>query len=79
MEGKKPHGPLALTLKSKRVENKKKGWSWFVMVPKPCSNAFTKDQITSTDAIKEEIGKFLNPDDGNKPEVEAAASGGRAR
>lgn len=74
-----PHGPLPLTLKSKFVENKPKGWSWFVMVPKPCSNAFTKDQIPSTDAIKEEIGKFLNPDDGNKPEVEAAASGGRAR
>lgn len=74
-----PHGPLPLTLKSKLVKNEKKGWSWFVMVPKPCSNAFTKDQIPSTDAIKEEIGKFLNPDDGNKPEVEAAASGGRAR
>ncbi len=38
LTGQKPHGPMPITVKSKRVENKKKGWSWFVMVPKPCSN-----------------------------------------
>ena len=74
-----PHGPLALTLKSKRVENKKNNWSWFVMVPKPCSNQFTKDQIPSPDVLKAEIEKFLNPDDGNKPSVEPADKGGKKR
>jgi len=70
-----PHGPLALTLKSKIVENKKNGWTWFVIVPKPCSNNFTKDQIPSVDVIKSEIDKFLNPDDGNKPQAEPKTEG----
>ena len=72
LEGKEPHGPLPLTLKSRRVENKKKGWSWFVIVPKPCSNPFSKSQVPSPDVLKSEIEKFLNPDDGNSPEVEPA-------
>lgn len=75
----KPHGPLTLTLKSKRIENKAKGWSWFVIVPKPCSNNFTKDQIPSTDVLKDEIGKFLNPDDGNKPQAEPQKEGKKSR
>lgn len=70
-----PHGPLPLTLKSKRVENKKNNWSWFVMVPKPCSNPFTQGQVPSPDVLKAEIEKFLNPDDGNKPEVQPKDSG----
>lgn len=75
----KPHGPLAVTLKSKLVSNKQKGWSWFVMVPKPCSNPFTKDQIPSLEVIKEEIEKFLKPDDGNQPEVTPQDEGAKKR
>ncbi len=77
--GQEPHGPLPLTLKSKRVENKKNNWSWFVMVPKPCGNDFTKNQVPDPDVLKAEITKFLNPDDGNKPEVETADSGKKKR
>ncbi len=73
LKGVEPHGPQAVTLKSKRVENKKNNWSWFVIVPTPCSNNFTVDQIPSTDLIRAEIEKFLNPNDGNKPEVEPAS------
>lgn len=79
LEGEEPHGPLPLTLKSKRIENKTKGWSWFVIVPKPCSNPFSKSQVPSTDALKEEIAKFLNPNDGNKPEIEPADTGAKKR
>lgn len=75
----KPHGPLAVTLKSKFVENKARGFSWFVMVPTPCSNEFTTKQIPSLEVIEEEIGKFLNPDDGNKPTVETKKGNTRAR
>ena len=79
-KGVEPHGPLPLTMKSKRVESKVNGWSWFVMVPKPCSNPFTKDQIPAQDAIKAEMERFMHPDDGNKPEVETKAGGAqRAR
>lgn len=67
---KEPRGPLPLTLKSKLVENKKTGWSWFVIEPKPCSNAFTKSQIPSPEVLQEEVRKFLNPDEG-KSEVTA--------
>jgi hypothetical protein len=70
LEGQEPHGPLPLTLKSKRVENKKQKWSWFVMVPKPCSNPFTAKQVPNPDEIRIELERFLNPDDGNKPDVE---------
>lgn len=77
LEGKKPHGPLALTLRSKRVENKKRGFSWFVPVPMPCNNPFTAKQIPSTDTIREEIEKFLKPDE-RGPEVESGKKG-RAR
>lgn len=73
------HGPLPLTLKSKRVENKAKGWSWFVIVPKPCSNQFTKKQIPEHDVLKSEIEKFLNPDDGNKPQAEPKMDGKKSR
>jgi len=73
------HGPLAMTLKSKRVENKKNNWSWFVMVPKPCSNQFTKNQIPTPEILKAEIEKFLNPDDGNKPNVTPADTGSKKR
>lgn len=79
LSDKEPHGPLPLTLKSKRVENKKKGWSWFVIVPKPCSNPFTKSQIPAIDVLKSEIEKFLNPDDGNKPQAEPAKDGKKSR
>jgi len=79
LTGQESHGPLSLTMKSKRVENKKKGWSWFVMVTKPCSNKFTKNQIPSADVLKAEIAKFLNPDDGNKPEVEPSGKKTRPR
>lgn len=78
-KGTKPHGPLSLTLKSKRIENKKKGWSWFVIVPKPCSNQFTKDQIPTPEVLKAEIEKFLNPDDGNKPQAEPKEEGKKSR
>jgi hypothetical protein len=74
----KPHGPLPLTLKSKRVEDKNKGYSWFVPVPKTCSNPFTAEQIPSPDVIKAEIEKFLAPDE-NAPKAEAASGKGRAR
>jgi len=74
-----PRGPLPLTLKSKLVENKAKGFSWFVMVPKPCSSPFTKNQIPSGDILKAEIEKFLTPDDGNKPEVQTAADSGNTK
>lgn len=53
-----PHGPLPMTLKSKRVENKKKKWSWFVPVVSPCSNPFSVDQIPPAEQIKDEIEKF---------------------
>jgi hypothetical protein len=79
LQDTKPHGPLPVTLRSKRVENKKNNWSWFVMVPKPCSNPFTKSQIPSVEVITAEIEKFLNPDDGNKPQAEPKAEGARAR
>ena len=72
-----PHGPLPLTLKSKRVENKKNNWSWFVMVPKPCSNSFSK--VPAPEVLKSEIEKFLNPDDGNKPEVQTATDNGKTK
>lgn len=72
---KEPHGPLSVTLKSKRVENKKNNWSWFVMVPQSCNNPFTKGQIPAVEVIQTEIEKFLAPDDGNKPEVEPANTG----
>ncbi len=75
LEGEKPHGPLPLTLKSKRVENKTQGFSWFVIVPQPCSNPFTNDQIPSTEVIKDEIDKFLHPDDGNQPQKQPEGSG----
>lgn len=78
LEGVKPHGPLALTLKSKRVENKARGFSWFVPVPKPCSNPFTAEQIPPADVIRQEIEKFLKPDE-NGPKVESGATAGRAR
>jgi hypothetical protein len=79
LKGEKPRGPLALTLKSKLVEKKEKKWSWFVMVPVPCANPFTKDQVPAGDLIKAEIAKFLNPDDGNKPEVSPADTGSAKR
>lgn len=78
LKGVKPHGPLTLTLKSKRTENKKKGYSWFVPVPQACSNPFTVDQIPPPEKIKEEIEKFLTPDDSD-PEVEKGEKKGRAR
>jgi hypothetical protein len=71
LKGKKPHGPLVLTLKSKHVISKKnKSWAWFVIVPTACSTPFTKDQIPDMDIIKEELEKFRNPKDGVKAEVE---------
>ena len=79
LEGQEPHSALPLTLKSKRVENKKNNWSWFVMVPKPCSNPFTANQVPSPEVLKAEIAKFLNPDDGNKPEVEPADNDGKSK
>ena len=79
LEDVKPHGPLAMALKSKLVKNEQKGYSWFVIVPKPCSNPFTKKQIPEPDVIKTEIEKFLNPE---QPEAEAEAppeDGGKKR
>jgi hypothetical protein len=74
-----PHGPLPMTLKSKRVENKANNWSWFVMVPTACGNTFTEKQIPALEVIKEEIEKFLAPDDGNQPEVSPKNEGGKQR
>lgn len=71
-----PHGPLPLTLKSKRVEKKKLGYSWFVMVPRPCSNPFTMAQIPSKEVIQTEKEKFLHPED-TSPEVETGAEGAK--
>lgn len=75
----KPRGALPVTLKSRLVENKDKGWSWFVIDPKPCSNAFTKDQVPSEDIIRTELKKFLNPDDGNAPEIKPKDESAPAR
>lgn len=76
---KEPHGPLPLTLKSKIVQNKAKGWSWFVITPKPCSNPFTMEQVPAPEVLKAEIEKFLSPDDGNKPEVTPKDQGAKKR
>ena len=73
-----PHSPLALTLKSEPKQDKQKRYSWFVMVPKPCSNPFTLKQIPSKDTIREETAKFLRPDE-NGPEVETSTKKVRAR
>lgn len=63
LKGVKPHGPLPMTLKSKMAENKKEGWTWFVPVPTPCANPFTKDQVPDPETIRLEVEKFLNPDE----------------
>jgi hypothetical protein len=62
-----PRNSLPLTLKSKNVENKKTGWSWFVIEPTPCSNPFTASQVPTPEVIRAELLKFVNPDDGNAP------------
>jgi len=56
--------PQPLTLKSKHIKNEEKGYSWFVIVPTPCSNPFTKDQIPDGDLIRAEIEKFKAPAEG---------------
>ena len=74
-----PRSALPVTLKSKNKTNEEKGYSWFVIVPTPCSNPFSKSQVPNLDKIREEGAKFINPDDGNKPEVETTKAGGKKK
>jgi hypothetical protein len=68
-----PHGPRAMTLKSRLVE--KNDWSWHVPVVIPCSTPFSN--LPKVETIIEEIRKFVTAV-GEQPEkVEAAEVKGR--
>lgn len=71
-----PHGPLAMTLKSRLVEAK--DFSWHVPVVLPCSTPFNK--LPKTEAVIEEIKKFVTAkQDGPEKVEEPVKTSGRRR
>jgi hypothetical protein len=63
-----PHGPLALTMKSKLVETAK--YSWHVPVVVPCSTPFTR--LPPVEQINDAVTKFLTVKDGGVEKAEPA-------
>lgn len=70
-----PHGPLAMTLKSKLVE--KGPYTWHAPVVSKCSRPFTN--VPPLEKVIAEITKFINPEDSGPERVEAPATGKKAR
>lgn len=56
LANQQPHGPRALTLRSKLVE--KGTYSWHVPVASPCTTPFT--ELPPTEEIVKQIDRFLN-------------------
>lgn len=74
--GLEPHGPLALTMKSKLVETAK--FSWHVPVVIPCSTPFTR--LPPVETINEAVAKFLTVKDGGVEKADPkTATNRRAR